>query len=233
MNAREEYQRQRKDYRVQQGYKALVGPDPIRANALLAGYQSEYRDHEIPMLPSRPGTSNHVENTTVNKESVMNLPITFNNADAHLIHSFASTNGNLEVIRTACHKFTNWVKVDEGYMLNAKTNNNVHWIEIKSPKGEIFRVAFDVHPVHKTPTPHVWMWRDGQLRKINLYGGRMGAARRYLREKFTRANPNNLYFSLHGAHYIVAVALLLNGATLNIVTHSEKNLEVSRRILCS
>ena len=232
--AREEYQRQRKEYRVQQGYKALVGPDPVRANALYNAYQSEYRDHEIPMLPSRPGTSNHVEEITVKKESPMNtintMPITINDESAHIITSFASTNGNLEIIRTACRKVQGWSKVDEGYMLNTKTNNNVHWVEIQSPKGEIFRVCFDVHPEHKTPTPHVWMWKGGKLRKINLYSGAMGAARRFLREKFTKARPSSVYFSLHGAHYIVCMALLLNGAKLNIVS---KNPEVTQKILCS
>lgn len=160
--------------------------------------------------------------------TIQDLPITIN-AEAHIIHSFASTNGNLEVIRTACHKMLNWSKVDEGYMHNAKTGNQVHWVEIKSPKGETFRVAFDVHPVHKTPTPHVWLWHENKLRKLNLYGGKFGAARRYLRETFKSARPNSPFFSLHGAHYIVIMALLLNGAKLNIVSH---NPEVTTKILC-
>lgn len=229
--AKAEYQRQRKDYRVRQGYQQLVGPDPVRANALYNAYQSEYRDQEIPMLPSRPGTSNHLDNITIQKESPMNtLPITINDRNAHIIHTFASTGGNLDIIRRACHQQKGWVKVDEGYMLNNVTGNNVHWIEIQSPKGKIFRVCFDVHPTHCTPVPHVWENVNGKLHKRNLYAGNAGAARRYLREKFTRANPNSPWFSLHGAHFIVVMALLLNGAKLNIVS---KNPAVTQKILCS
>lgn len=251
MSAKEEYRRQRQQYRAEQdvreakkrvheAFEYLAPRDPSRAYGLLLTNQqqwaSEYRDHEIPMKPSVPGTSNHLRNEVkVQEESPMNtnLPVTFDDAEAHIIHTFAPTHGNLEIIRQACHKVEGWSKIGEGYMLNAKTNNNVHWIEIKSPKGKIFRVAFDVHPKHKTPMPHVWRNIDGKLYKKNLYDGSGGAAMRYLREKFTTAGPKSPYFSLHGAHPIVVIALLLNGVKLNIVTHSEKNLEVTQKILCS
>lgn len=238
MSAKEEYRRQRQEYRVRQGYEYLAPRDPIRANTLLLTNQqqwaSEYRDHEIPMKKSVPGTSNHLANESIQKESPMNtianLPVSINDETAHIIQTFASTSGNLEIIRKACHQYTRWSKVNEGYMLNAKTGNNVHWIEIQSPKGKIFRVCFDVHPEHHTPTAHVWENVEGKLHKKNLYYGNNGAALRFLREKFTRANPNSPYFSLHGAHPIVVIALLLNGAKLNIVS---KNVDVTTKILCS
>lgn len=235
-SAKAEYQRQRKEERVRRGYEYLAPRDPIRANALLLTNQqqwaSEYRDHEIPQLPSRPGTSNHVSETTIQKESPMNAlnQVEYNNPNAHIIHTFASTSGNLEIIRTSCHQIEGWSKVGEGHMLNGKTNKNVKWVEIQSPKGKIFRIAFDIHPKHKTPCPVVWENVNGKLYRKNLYDGKDGAARSFLRRKFTTANPNSPWFSLHGAHHLVIKALLLQGHTLNIVTERE---DITTKILCS
>lgn len=228
MSAKAEYQQQRKAYRVKSWYDYLNLRDPVRANMLM---NAGYRDHEIPMSKSVPGKSNHISNEHQVKESLVNnLPITINEANAHIIHTFASTNGNLEIIRKACKQAERWSKVDEGYMHNALTNNMVHWIEIKSPKGKVFRVCFDTHPKFQTPTAHVWEHLNGKLHKRNLYSGDAGAARRYLRETFTQAGPNSPWFSLHGAHPIVVIALLLNGVKLNIVS---KNPDITLKILCS
>jgi len=218
-----EYQQQRTQYRAQSAYDYLRPRDPVRANVLWHEHQKfealkgQYRDHEFPM---KEDSNMHTPEFT--------LPVEFNNVSTPIWKTFASTSGNLEIIRTACHHLEQWSKVGEGFMYNERTGNNVRWIEIQSPKGEVFRVTFDKHPEHHTYTPSVWMKREGKLCKINLHSGKMGAARRYLLENFSHARPTSPYFSLHGAHYIVVMALLLDGQKLNVVS---KRIDIAYKIL--
>lgn len=161
----------------------------------------------------------------------MSQHITINDRSAAIWRTFACTGPNTHVIKKALRNFQNWKLVGEKMMRNPVTGNKVRFVGIQSPQGNRFLITFDRHCEFPTMTAYAWMLKDGKPRKINLYGGEMGWAKNCLLRDFGGIkNPNDPRFSLHGAHHLVLVALLLSGEKLNIATVDVPKAIADRRI---